>query len=72
MSIQSEITRISGNVANTLTAIANKGVTVPQGSNSDDMATLINSIVFQHYYTGTSTPSSSLGSNGDIYLQTSN
>lgn len=41
MSIQSEINRISGNVANALTAIANKGVTVPQGSNSDDLATLI-------------------------------
>ena len=41
MSIQSEITRISGNVADALTAIAAKGVTVPQGSNSDDLATLI-------------------------------
>lgn len=27
------------------------------------------SLVVQHYYTGTSVPSSSLGSNGDIYLQ---
>ena len=44
MSIQSEINRISGNVANALTAIANKGVTVPQGSNSDDLATLIGQI----------------------------
>lgn len=41
MSIQSEITRISGNVSDAMTAIANKGVTVPQGSNSDDLATLI-------------------------------
>ena len=44
MSIQSEINRISGNVANALTAIANKGVTAPQGSNSDDLATLIGQI----------------------------
>ena len=44
MSIQSEINRISGNVADALTAIANKGVTVPQGSNSDDLATLIGQI----------------------------
>ena len=29
------------------------------------------SLVIQHYYTGTSAPSSSLGANGDIYLQTS-
>lgn len=27
-------------------------------------------LVIQHYYTGSSAPSSSLGSNGDIYLQT--
>lgn len=41
MSIQSEITRISGNVADALTAVAAKGVTVPTGSNSDDLADLI-------------------------------
>ena len=29
------------------------------------------SVVIQHYYTGSTTPSSSLGSNGDIYLKTS-
>lgn len=28
-------------------------------------------LVIQHYYTGSSTPSSSLGVNGDIYLKTS-
>lgn len=44
MSIQSEITRISGNVSDALDAIANKGVTVPSGSNSDDLATLIGQI----------------------------
>lgn len=44
MSIQSEINRISGNVANALTAIANKGVTIPADSNSDDLATLIGQI----------------------------
>lgn len=44
MSIQSEITRISENVADALTVIGSKGVTVPQGANSDDLATLIASI----------------------------
>lgn len=44
MSISSEISRISGNVSAALTAIGNKGVTVPAGSNSDDLATLIGSI----------------------------
>ena len=44
MSISSEITRISGNVSDALTAISNKGVTVPVGSNSDDLATLIAAI----------------------------
>lgn len=28
------------------------------------------SLVIQHYYTGSSTPSSGLGANGDIYLKT--
>lgn len=41
MSISSEITRISGNVSDALTAIGAKGVTVPSGSNSDDLADLI-------------------------------
>lgn len=44
MSISSEISRISGNVSDALTAIANKGVTVPSGANSDDLATLIAAI----------------------------
>ena len=44
MSISSEISRISGNISDALTAIAAKGVTVPAGSNSDDLATLIGSI----------------------------
>lgn len=41
MSIQSEITRISGNVSDALDAIAAKGVTVPAASTSDDLAALI-------------------------------
>lgn len=28
------------------------------------------SLVIQHYYTGSGTPSSSLGANGDVYLKT--
>ena len=44
MSIQSEITRISGNVSDAFTAITNKGVTVPAGSTSDDLADLISQI----------------------------
>lgn len=44
MSVQSEITRISGNVAAALAAIAEKGVSVPSGSKSDALASLIASI----------------------------
>ena len=44
MSISSEITRISGNVADALTAIGAKGVTVPSGATSDDLADLISAI----------------------------
>lgn len=44
MSISSEITRISGNVSDALDAIEAKGVQIPTGANSDDLATLIASI----------------------------
>lgn len=44
MSIASQISRIAGNVSDALTAIAGKGVTVPTGSNSDDLAELIGEI----------------------------
>lgn len=41
MSIASEISRIQQNVSDSLSAVAAKGVTVPQGSNSDDLPELI-------------------------------
>lgn len=44
MSIQTQIDRISGNVSAALSAIAEKGVTVPDGSTSDALAELITSI----------------------------
>ena len=44
MSVQTQIDRISGNVTAALEAIAAKGVTVPGGSGSDDLATLIAAI----------------------------
>lgn len=45
MSIQTQINRISANVQAALSAVAAKGVTVPAGSNSDDLAELIAAIV---------------------------
>ena len=44
MSIQSEIDRISQNVADALDAVEAKGVTVPSGAKSDDLAALISAI----------------------------
>lgn len=41
MSISSEISRISGNISDSLSAVASKGITVPSGSNSDDLPDLI-------------------------------
>lgn len=40
MSIQSEIDRISGNVQDTISAIRQTGVTVPEGANSDNLPSL--------------------------------
>lgn len=44
MSIQSEIDRIKGNVTRSLAKIAAKGVTVPDGANSDNLEALIEAI----------------------------
>ena len=35
-----------------------------------NITTALNNLTIVNYYTGTSNPSSSLGNNGDIYLQT--
>ena len=47
------------------------GVTVQVGdaADSDRITSVTGNVVLQNYYTGSSTPSSSLGSNGDLYLQ---
>lgn len=49
------------------------GTTVKVGDANDDdrIASVSGTVTFQTYYTGSSAPSSSLGVNGDIYLQTS-
>ena len=44
MSVQSEINRIKGNVTAALAKIAEKGVTVPEGANSDNLAALVEAI----------------------------
>ena len=44
MSISSEISRIASNVSDALDAIADKGVTIPSGATSDNLATLIGQI----------------------------
>lgn len=44
MSISTDITRIQTNITNALSAITEKGVTVPDGANSDHLAELISSI----------------------------
>lgn len=57
----------------------NRAMTVPAVSASDNNKVMMvqngvwtaRSITMQVYYTGTSTPSSSLGNDGDIYIQTS-
>ena len=48
------------------------GTTVKVGDTADDdrITSVSGSVTFQTYYTGSGTPSSSLGVNGDIYLQT--
>ena len=47
------------------------GITVQVGdsADSDRIASVTGNVVLQHYYTGSSAPSSATGSNGDLYLQ---
>jgi len=68
--IMSEIARITTARDNAFDALEDKGVAVASNATIDDMAGYIQSITFVTYYTGSSNPSSSLGSNGDIYLKT--
>lgn len=58
---------VSGLSANTILS----GTTVKIGDVNDDdrIASVSGSVTFANYYTGSGAPSSSLGSNGDIYLQ---
>ena len=62
MSIQTEIDRISGNVSAALSAIMEKGVTVPDGSTSDALAELITSIEGGKIANGTYTPNGTTSS----------
>lgn len=69
MSISSEITRISGNVSDALTAIGNKGVTVPSGANSDDLADLIAQIQTGGGGTSVQTATGTVSGSGSKSLQ---
>ena len=44
-------------------------VNIGDSADADRIMSVSGSVVIQHYYTGSSTPSSSLGANGDIYLK---
>lgn len=71
MSVQTEIDRISNNVAETLSAIEAKGVTVAEDATSDDMAALVSGIEVATVtvYSGAA-PSAEQGKDGDIFLAT--
>ena len=45
-------------------------VNIGDSADADRIMSVSGSVVIQHYYTGSSAPSSSLGVDGDIYLQT--
>lgn len=62
--IPSEYKNVSGVTATANDVVSGKDIVTSSG-------VVHGSLIIQHYYTGSSTPSSSLGSNGDVYLQTS-
>lgn len=71
MSVPSEITRLEGAKSKIKSAIERKGVSVATSLKIDAYDTLIDQIETPDatIYTGSGDPSSSLGSNGDIYLK---
>ena len=58
---------VSGLAANKI--LSGTTVTVGDSVNASRITSVTGNVVIQHYYTGSSAPSSSLGENGDIYLQ---
>lgn len=70
MGIQSGINRINSNITNTLLTLKNNNITVPDGSNSDDLNTLLNTLLSQIVTVRTvnSKPSDNTGNNGDIFI----
>lgn len=73
MSIQSEITRISDNIAAAYSALEEKGATVPEGATSDNLAEVIGAEVVDKstvytVYVSSSEPTSDVGTDGDIYI----
>lgn len=71
MSAQSEITRLSNAKAAIKSAIEAKGVSVASADHIDTYASKVALIVTPDVtvYSGSSTPSASLGSDGDIYIK---
>lgn len=61
--------QVSGLNANSI--LSGVTVTVGDANDTDRIASVTGVVTFQTYYTGSSAPSSSLGSDGDIYLKTS-
>ena len=65
MSISSEISRLGGNISDSLDAVSEMGGTVPSGATSDNLATAIRSIP-QSGGGGTSLPSVTTDDNGKV------
>ena len=70
MSIQSEITRLQHAKTSISQAITGKGVSVSDSDTIDAYATAINQIEVADatIYTGSTTPSDSIGKDGDLYI----
>ena len=59
MSIQTQITRINGNVQGTLSILSAAGISVPSGANSDHLEALVDEAVNGDIDCGTFTDASS-------------
>lgn len=66
MSVQSEITRLSGAKSKLRMWLESSGAQVPNSATMDELVTLLPT--FATVYTGSGAPDVSLGADGDIYL----
>lgn len=70
LAMGTNVLEISSNIGTSSAAGTTRYINIPIGWNSKLTHVKVNPVTVNKYYTGSTTPASSLGANGDIYLKT--